>query len=818
MKRLPPLLLALLVVACVEETVEPNDLRPVDRVVLSAPRADVLLGDSLRLGAVGLASDGDTLPGRAITWGSSDTGIVSISPGGYAVGRGSGVATVTATIEGQSDTLSVGGVVLRFAAISAGGNQACGLMTDGSAWCWGSNLAGALGVGDVGLALSRYPRKVSGQLTLTSIATGHNASCGLTAGGEAWCWGSNSHGQLGNGTTLDQPAPLRVLGGVPFASITRPSLLTYSMFGSGTHTCALSTVQTAYCWGSNGAGQLGDGTRQSRLTPAMVQGGHTFGTLTAGGDVSCATVVGASTWCWGSDVSGRLGHDTSYASSTPAPVLGGTGFDQIASNSYAPQICGVGGGTLRCWGVGLMDYVVRGQPTTLAVPAQLVAVSEGARHACGLTGTGQAWCWGSNDFGQLGNGTTEWSGLTPPTAVAGGLVFTSISAGWERTCGLVAAGDAYCWGDNGSGVLGTGNAASALTAPVLVQGGHTFAQLSLMDDHICGVDLGGSAYCWGSNYSGQLGDGTTGTRSVPTLVQGGLTFESVKAGAQYTCGLVSGAAYCWGQNYYGNLGDGSTTSSAVPVPVTGGHSYFSLSPGRTSTCGVEAGGAAYCWGWNTKGQLGDGSTVNSLQPIAVAGGHQFSSVVQADGSACGLTGAGEVYCWGDNLYGQLGNGVTASSAQPVDVQGGFSFVAIESGGGSSCGLTGGGEVYCWPRSPGSGSLPTLVPGGHQFARISVGGNHACGITTGGQAYCWGSNNSGALGDGSLNTDVFYTTPRAVLGGHVFASISAGLDFTCGITTAGVAYCWGANWDGQVGAAVDDQAYQILTPAKVRGQP
>src|SRR6266480_2853080 len=252
-----------------------------------------------------------------------------------------------------------------------------------------------------------------------------------------------------------------------------------------------------------------------------------------------------------------------------------------------------------------------------AVTLTFATVSAGIRHTCGLTVTGAAYCWGENIVGQLGDGTTT-DRLTPVLLV-GGVSFTAVRAGDYHTCGVTAAGAAYCWGNNSDGELGDETTTSRST-PGLVAGGVSFATVSAAgQDHTCGLTTAGSAYCWGYNGFGELGDGTTTSRTSPVLVVGGVTFAAVSArGGVYTCGVTAaGAAYCWGDNGDGKLGDGTTTSRTSPVLVSGGVTFAAVRANEYHTCGVTAAGAAYCWGQNGSGQLGDGTTIDRLTPVRV---------------------------------------------------------------------------------------------------------------------------------------------------------------------------------------------------------
>ena len=206
-----------------------------------------------------------------------------------------------------------------------------------------------------------------------------------------------------------------------------------------------------------------------------------------------------------------------------------------------------------------------------------------------------------------------------PVQVTGGHVFGSVSAGANsHSCGVITSGAALCWGNNGSGQLGDGTTIEKLV-PVAVLGSHAFASISAGFSFTCGVTTSGAAHCWGHNVSGQLGDGTTSPSLVPVEVSGSHTFFTVSAGDEnHTCGAtVTGTAFCWGLNRNGELGDGTTTGSHVPVAVSGNHVFESVSAGPAYTCGVTATGGTYCWGSNDFGQLGDGTTTERHAPVAV---------------------------------------------------------------------------------------------------------------------------------------------------------------------------------------------------------
>ncbi len=353
-------------------------------------------------------------------------------------------------------------------------------------------------------------------------------------------------------------------------------------------------------------------------------------------------------------------------------------------------------------------------------------ISAGNSHSCGLSSTGQAYCWGEGTFGQLGNGAII--STTTPSPVSGGHTFSSISAGSRHTCALTTAGAAYCWGDDFRGQLGNG-AINSTTTPSPVSGGHTFSSISAAREHTCAVTTAGAAYCWGFDEFGQLGDdaltATGSTSLTPSLVSGGHTFSGISAGQSHTCGLnFVGKAYCWGRDSAGQLGDNALTAtgstSTTPSPVDGGYSFSSISAGGTHSCGVTTAGTAYCWGNDFSGQLGNGALTGIfVAPSAVDGGLTFSSIEAGADHNCALTTNGQAYCWGADADGQLGDASTTTGA----------------------------------------TAPSAVASGYTYSSLTAGGLHSCGVTTSGLVYCWGADASGQLGDGATTTGT--TAPSAV---------------------------------------------------------
>jgi len=386
-----------------------------------------------------------------------------------------------------------------------------------------------------------------------------------------------------------------------------------------------------------------------------------------------------------------------------------------------------------------------------------------------------------------------------PVRVASSLGRATLAAGIFHTCGIDAAGAAWCWGFNGYGQLGnTGGLGSAFANPTpqQVSGGITFAALTGGSNHTCGLTPLGQAYCWGRNDYGQLGNaatsGTTDGHSTPVPVDGNLTFTAIEAGAEHTCGLSGGMLYCWGKNNVGQLGTtaGNNTQSPnpTPTPINSTLSFVAVAAGTDHTCGVAAGGAVYCWGDNSFGQLGNSQNVGEElvahpTPTVVTGLAALASLAGGGHYTCGLTATGAAWCWGDNNVGELG-ATTADTRvfTPVAVNGGLSFATLVTGGGHTCGLASGGILYCWGGNllgqlGSSTNLGTTTPNptpaavsGLTLAAVAANGAHACGITTTGAAYCWGFNRYGQLGvTDNTDTDNPNPTPAPVTGGLTLAT-------------------------------------------------
>jgi alpha-tubulin suppressor-like RCC1 family protein len=518
--------------------------------------------------------------------------------------------------------------------LAAGFGHTCALTVGGQVKCWGANDRGQLGTGNTLPSLT--PQTVSAlPQNIQAITAGGEFTCALTGSGGLLCWGANDQGQLGNGTYQDSSLPVEALNLSSGVS---------SISASDYHICASLTSGQVYCWGDNWIGQLGDGTTTDRNQPVQVYGISSNAlTVAAGSSHSCVALQDGSVLCWGNDESGQLGDGTVIQYATPVDVL--------------------------------------------SLESNVSSVALGYSHSCALTLSGAVYCWGLNRYGQLGDGTlTDRATPGPVNGLSGGV--NTITSGWDFTCALTSAHGVKCWGNNQYGQLGDGSFINRLE-PVDVQGLQSgVLKVAANRVNTCALLQSGGMKCWGNNDFGQLGIGTTTPSPVPVDVQGlDSGVADIAVGHLYTCAVMTDrTAKCWGLNWMGQLGDGTTEDRSVPTNVTVVSGEISqLDTGGDHTCALQTDGNMTCWGRSDRGQLGDDSL------------DQLVSVIElGENYSCALTNAQGAKCWGDNDRAMLGDGTTINRTSPVDVQGlSGGTIGLAASSSHTCAVTIGNGLKCW---------------------------------------------------------------------------------------------------------------------------
>jgi alpha-tubulin suppressor-like RCC1 family protein len=341
---------------------------------------------------------------------------------------------------------------------------------------------------------------------------------------------------------------------------------------SGHHTCAVDSAGGVYCWGWNPSMQIGDGLSGDRNAPVWIGDGWSL--VAAGSFHSCAANEAQELYCWGSNMHGGLG----------------AGLPLYTTSAEHQRVTGV----------------------------EAHVLSANSWRSCAISMDGAWTCWGTNQYGAIGDGTTEHR--STPVTVLPGQQWLSVATGGMHTCAVNDSWEMYCTGYNFFGQLGDGLTTDR-SEPVLVVGGHSWRIHAVGSTHSCGISDEGSLYCWGSNLEGELGDGTRTPRAVPTRVGTGTDWVQVALGTQQSCAVDgSGGLYCWGYNNNGQVGDGSTTRRVNPVRVGAEHTWAQVTCGEGHTCALTTEGALYCWGYNEFGSLGLGDWTRRLVPTLVSEG------------------------------------------------------------------------------------------------------------------------------------------------------------------------------------------------------
>ena len=622
--------------------------------------------------------------------------------------------------------------------VSAGANHRIFQRSDGTVWAQGSNDYGQLGDGTG--VYQADPVQVQGLTEVAGIAAGTYHSLALTPDGSVWAWGRNDSRQLGDATTTNRLTPVQVAGLSGVVAIA----------AGASHSLALKSDGTVWVWGDDGA--------VSGLAPAQVGGLAAVTAMAAGNKFSLALKSDGTVWSWGQNDSGQLGDGTSLNRQTPVQVSGLAGVVAISA-SRAPS-------------------------------------DNEKKFALALKSDGTVWAWGSNQYGQLGDGSFDPTNANPrlaPGQVSGINGVSAIAADFVSVLALKPDGSLYAWGRLGDSTSTDRN--TPVQVVLGIPGSGYF--ITMGRDNAVALRSDGAVYFWGDSIDSPL----------PLEMSGPGPIVSVVAGDTHFLLLSGGSVWTVGENTWGQLGDGSTTDRWTTVKLAGFDNAAAIAAGTQHSLARKTDGSVWAWGRNDSGQLGDGSFTNRSAPVQVAGLSGVIAIAAGDTHSLALTSDGTVWMWG-------GVGVLSNSI-PVQVSGLSAVTVVAAGNRFSLAVKSDGTLWAWGQND-SGQLgdgttlnrqtPVRVSGlsGVVAAAASRGNgvttSFALALKSDGTVWSWGSNQFGQLANGTF--DASNANPRLVPGqvsgiGGVSA-IAAGAASALALAPDVSLYAWGRNHRGQLG--------------------
>ena len=583
---------------------------------------------------------------------------------------------------------------------------------------------------------------------------------------------------------------------------------TVQIASSGRFGCAVRDDGTVHCWGDNLHQQVAPDEALYYPRPVPIAGITDAVAVSTGNHHACTLHGDGAMRCWGYALS--LGRGFEGLS----PFVVATGVTQVSAPGL--RTCFIRDGEVWCLGSGALGNGTAGNTAT-AVRAtglsDVVQIDGGAEHTCALTSSGEVWCWGRNSNGELGNGEMGTQ-ITTPTRVPGINDATLLAAGRRHTCVVRAGAALWCWGDNEFGQLGDGTTSDRATPAVVP--GVINPRVVAASDHTCALGDDGVS-CWGNNADGQLGDGSTVNRTSPVSATG--TASSFALGWSHTCVQRDAEVWCRGASSLGELGDGSA-GRLTPVAVDGVDAAVSIATTTSRSCAALSNGEVWCWGlhphrWSSMPDA-------DPRPSPIDG---VSGAIQVGGFAsnyCAVTASGEVRCWGNNSDGQLGDGTTNARSDASLVTGISNASKVSVGFNFACAVLSDGAIRCWGRNSsgnfGDGtendsSVPVPSVGLSDVIDIGCGWRHVCALQSGGSAMCWGYGSLGRLGDG---TEESRSTPAPVLTLSDGTSISSGHSHSCTVRQTGQTVCWGRAIGSTAGNQLTPTAVPSVTSATTGG--
>ncbi|HPC82152.1 MAG TPA: PKD domain-containing protein [Thermoanaerobaculaceae bacterium] len=586
----------------------------------------------------------------------------------------------------------------------AGRGHRIALRSNGSVWGWGANAYGQLGNGNN--TTQSAPVQVVGLGNIKQIAVGELHTLALGTDGKVWAWGRNVRGTLGDGTFEDRNIPVQVRGLSGIVHIAAGNEASYAVGSDG----------KVYAWGANSSGELGDGTTTPRNVPVAVEGLSNVVEVAGGWAFALARKSDGTVWAWGYNADGELGDGTRVGRLKPVRVVDVTGATGIAAGDWQGYAI-VAGGKVRAWGIDLYGQlgvgrnVISASPVSHSTLGELVAVASLGYHNLAVRSDGRVLSWGDNQSGQLGY-STQWVVSVEPQEVPGLTDIVAVAAGRWHSLALSSSGEVWAWGSNAWGQLGSGSTVSR-TTPARVEGLPPIAAIAAGGNHSLALSRTGTIWAWGYNGSGQLGDGSKVNRLTPVELASPTGVASIAAGFYHSLAVTGDwSLWVWGNNSYYQLGDGTSTERTSPVRLSTLSGVTQAAGGWRHTLARKSDGTVWAMGTNAFGQLGVGSGVQySSAPVKVSGVSGAVGVVAGGEHSIALQGAAGISVWGKNWLGALGDGSTAHKYVPNLLY--YLDKVYAGAGGAHHTVLLSGSQPCWltcsaAASPASGNRPLTV--------------------------------------------------------------------------------------------------------------
>ena len=735
--------------------------------------------------------------------------------------------------------------------VGVGQSYALGIQTNGTLWGWGYNQSGILWNAYTINTARSSPVQMGSDTNWSKLSVGSSNVAAINNSGQLYTWGNNSTGQLGLGDNTLRSSPVQVPGSwTQISNATTPQ-------GISDWALGLKTDGTAWGWGGNTNGQLGNNSLTTTNSPVQIAGLWRY--VNSGFQSAFGIKDNYTLWGWGSNSSGELGLNNTVTRSSPTQIATDNYFRSITASLLGTLATRVDG-SLFGWGpdngrgtLGLGTTIARSSPTqvgTLSWSVVAISLSTTTGITAGqnpgtIGSLNNLYAWGISIGNgasiarsspvQINSGTQSYSTALAGAALIGSSSWTNVSVGSSHSLGITSLGKMFAWGDNSFGKLGYAPAGTPISTPN--SNGSSYI-----------INETNTLHTWGYNSSGQLGDNTVTNKSGPTNITTsfGIKFKNIAQAKSSTNGFTlaiddENSLWAWGDNTNGRLGDKTTVNRSTPVQISktswnqiavglnhslgiksdgtlwgwgnnpsgqaGFLSWKSVAPGLGHTLAIASDNSLYAWGGGSAGALGNLGVTNASTPVRVSaggdpnGGSFYTVISAGDRFSMAIDNGGRLWAWGLNTNGQLGTNGTVSRSSPVQIGIGSSWNSVTAGLTHAHAIKNDGTLWSWGlNTAGRLGLNDVIArsspvqvGTSSWSQVSAGGSHSIAIS-GFRLYAWGLNSGGSVG---INDTIDRSSPVQV-GTSSWAVVSAGLSHSAVIDITGKLFVFGRNTFGQLG--------------------